>query len=87
MATRPKIPEKLRQAVRLRANNLCEYCHATEAWQYVEFTMEQLAPLAAGGSTNSENLALACFACNRRKWHQHVALDPETRAAVRLFNP
>ena len=52
MATRPKIPEELRQAVRLRANHLCEYRHAVEAWQYVEFTMEHLAPLATGGETS-----------------------------------
>jgi 5-methylcytosine-specific restriction endonuclease McrA len=46
---------------------LCEYCHASEAWQYVEFTMEHLVPIAAGGETALDNLALACFSCNRRK--------------------
>ncbi len=40
MPRRPKLPTQLREAVRERANYLCEYCHALEAWQYVEFTME-----------------------------------------------
>ena len=34
-----------------------------------------------------ENLALACFACNRRKWHQREAIDPNTGMPTRLFNP
>jgi hypothetical protein len=87
MATHPRVPDALRQAVRTRANHLCEYCHAAEAWQYVEFTMEHLIPLAAGGATSFDNLALACFACNRRKWHQRSAVDPDTGAVTRIFNP
>jgi hypothetical protein len=30
--------------------------------------MEHLRPIAAGGTSTIENLALAYFACNRRKW-------------------
>lgn len=56
-------------------------------WQYVEFTMEHLVPLAAGGLTQSDNLALACFPCNRRKSDRRGFVDPEVGEMHRLFNP
>lgn len=34
-----------------------------------------------------ENLALACFPCNRRKSDRQELVDPETGAAIRLFHP
>lgn len=49
--------------------------------------MEHLVPLAVGGGTTVENLALACFACNRHKWHRRTGRDPEGGAEHRLFNP
>ncbi|MDW8328004.1 MAG: HNH endonuclease signature motif containing protein [Anaerolineales bacterium] len=78
---------ELRDAVRRRARGRCEYCHAEESWQYVEFTMEHVTPVSAGGQTTYENLALACFACNRRKWDRLEGFDPLTQTTTRLFNP
>jgi hypothetical protein len=49
--------------------------------------LEHLVPLAAGGESAPENLALACFACNRRKWDRQTGRDPETGEASRLYNP
>lgn len=82
-----KIPDAIQRAVRQRADFLCEYCHASEKWQYVSFTIEHVLPAALGGENNLENLALCCFACNRRKSNKTKALDPITRRLVRLFNP
>ncbi|MEP7120376.1 MAG: HNH endonuclease signature motif containing protein [Byssovorax sp.] len=73
--------------VRARAGHRCEYCHAPEQWQYVEFTMEHLVPIAAGGASTVENLALACFACNRHKWDRRTGTDPEVGVESRLFDP
>lgn len=87
MPGRRRVPAELRALVRERAGGLCEYCHASEAWQYVEFTMEHLLPLAAGGETVADNLALACFSCNRRKWDRLRGVDPEVGGEHRLFNP
>ncbi len=87
MSPRPKVSPNLRAFVRERANYRCEYCHALEAWQYVEFTVEHVVPLAAGGESTEENLALACFGCNRRKSDRQVARDPETDEKSRLFHP
>jgi hypothetical protein len=84
---RPKVPAELRALVCDRAAGLCEYCHASETWQYVEFTMEHLIPLVAGGETTTANLALACFACNRRKGDRRAGIDPATGEELALFHP
>ncbi len=49
--------------------------------------MEHLIPLAAGGPSTVENLALACFACNRRKWDRRTGIDPDAGVEHPLFNP
>jgi hypothetical protein len=49
--------------------------------------MDHIVPLSHGGSNAVENLALACFPCNRRKSDRQETMDPETGAAVRLFHP
>ena len=87
MLKRQKVPVKLCERVRERACYLCEYCHASEKWQYVRFTIEHVSPIVSGGQGEYQNLALACFHCNRRK-HIHVsAIDPQTGKDVPLFNP
>jgi hypothetical protein len=73
--------------VRQRANYLCEYCHTNERWQYVRFTVDHLIPVLEGGEDSFENLALACFHCNRRKSDKQTVLDQETGQFVPLFNP
>jgi hypothetical protein len=40
-----------------------------------------------GGQSNLENLALACFQCNRHKGPNVASVDTETKRIVRLFNP
>lgn len=79
-----KIVDEIREAVRRRANFLCEYCHTNERWQYVRFTIDHVLP---GGASSPENLALACFHCNRRKSDKNKAIDPETNKTVQIFNP
>jgi hypothetical protein len=49
--------------------------------------MEHVIPIAAGGETTEANLALSCFACNRRKWDRRSGLDPAAGGEHRLFNP
>jgi hypothetical protein len=73
--------------IRQRANGLCEYCHTSEQWQYVRFTIDRVIPAVKGGTDNLDNLALACFHCNRRKSDRITAFDPESGEEVPLFNP
>ena len=82
-----KIPNVIQQAVRNRANFLCEYCHNSEKWQYVMFTIEHVIPVSLGGDDSFENLALSCFACNRRKSNKIKGFDPQANKIVQLFNP
>jgi|GEM_PF-6402112 hypothetical protein len=37
MSARRQIPENIQNQIRQRANCLCEYCHASEQWQYVKY--------------------------------------------------
>lgn len=85
--TRSKVPEVLKAEVRARAESLCEYCHTNETWQYVPFTIDHVIPVSLGGLTKKENLALACFHCNRYKGNATHAVDPTTCQSVPLFNP
>jgi 5-methylcytosine-specific restriction endonuclease McrA len=85
--SRRRIPAHIRENVRRRARFLCEYCHTSERWQYIPFTLDHIIPVKAGGGNALNNLALACFHCNRRKSAYETAVDPQTDKEVPLFNP
>jgi hypothetical protein len=85
--SRTKIPILIQEQIRQRAQYLCEFCHANEQWQYVKFTVDHIVPLSLGGSDRPENLALACFHCNRRKTNRLAAMDLQSATEVPLFNP
>jgi 5-methylcytosine-specific restriction endonuclease McrA len=87
MPTRRPIPQTIQELVRERAGYLCEYCHTSELWQCVRFTIDHIIPLAMGGSNLLENFALACFHCNRKKYVNRSGLDPLSGKETRLFNP
>ncbi|NJL91914.1 MAG: HNH endonuclease [Coleofasciculaceae cyanobacterium SM2_1_6] len=81
------LSEIIKSQVRERANGLCEYCHAIEKWQFVQFTIDHILPISQGGTDELDNLALACFHCNRQKYTKTSAFDPETGIETALFNP
>jgi hypothetical protein len=85
--TRRRIPSEIQKQVRQRAKKLCEYCHTAEAWQYIPFTIDHIIPLDQGGVDDLDNLALACFHCNRRKSNKLAAADPFSGEQVAIFNP
>lgn len=77
----------LRRQVWERACGCCEYCGSQESLSTETFPIDHILPLAAGGLTTLENLALACFGCNSRKLAQTHGLDSKTGRRVRLFHP
>jgi hypothetical protein len=87
LPSHPKISAALKRQVRQRARDLCEYCHTSEKWQYVQFTVDHVLPLSQGGVTALGNLALACFHSNRRKSDHAMAIDPVSAIEVPQFNP
>lgn len=78
---------KLRQAVIARAGNRCEYCALSQISQEAEFHIDHVIPVAAGGTADLENLALACVSCSLRKAARQTAEDPLDRTQTPLFNP
>jgi len=87
MASRKKLSDSIQQLVRQRSNYLCEYCHSSEIWQYVRFSVDHIIPLSLGGSNEIDNLCLACFHCNRRKSNIVFAVDPKSGGQFSLFHP
>ena len=49
--------------------------------------IEHLLPKALGGTSEEENLWLACRECNGHKAKKIKAVDALTNKTVRLFNP
>ncbi|MGE3311224.1 MAG: HNH endonuclease [Limisphaerales bacterium] len=76
-----------RQLVRERAGHRCEYCRMSERHSALRFHVEHILPRQHGGADATDNLALACPACNLRKGPNLTGIDPDTGAVTRLFHP
>ena len=60
--------QSLREVVRRRAENACEYCRiAQEATPLIAFHIEHIVSRQHGGSDDPAGLALACDRCNAYK--------------------
>jgi hypothetical protein len=74
-----------------RAGGRCEYCQIV-GWP---LTVDHLTPVVAWRSNSPpqterdhpDNLAAACFLCNRAKWKITTGYDPLTDSEQPLFNP
>ncbi|MCI0457624.1 MAG: HNH endonuclease [Gemmataceae bacterium] len=51
------------------------------------FVVEHILPLARGGETTLDNLALSCSGCNGYKYAKTSGIDPKTGRRVRLYHP
>ena len=82
------ISSKQRQFVVERANEQCEYCllHQTDAALF-DHEVDHVIAEKHGGPTTHDNLALACFECNRYKGSDVASFDPITGKITLLFNP
>jgi hypothetical protein len=77
----------LERLVWRRAGNRCEYCHLQQAFDDTPFQIDHVIAISHGGPTRSDNLCLACFACNNAKGPNLSGIDPSTGKVVPLFNP
>ena len=82
-----RISPEMRQIVATRAHNVCEYCLIAEADAYFRFQVEHIISRKHGGSSELENLALACVFCNRYKGSDIASLTPQTNKLIRFYNP
>jgi hypothetical protein len=75
------------QQVHQRANASCEYCQLPEAAAETPFQLDHIIALQHGGPNELDNLAWACFYCNKYKGPNLAGIDPETGQITRLFHP
>jgi hypothetical protein len=83
------IPRDLRRMVIERAHTRCEYCQKPDD-RHVNPYRHEVDHVTAekhGGPTEPQNLAYACFQCNRFKGTDLASLDPESGAVTLLFHP
>jgi 5-methylcytosine-specific restriction endonuclease McrA len=77
----------LRELVRNRAGNRCEYCQLPEQFSELRFHVEHITPRQHGGADSAGNLALACPDCNLFKGPNLTGVEQSTQRVVRLFHP
>jgi hypothetical protein len=79
--------EALRDLVRRRAGDACEYCRMPQRFYRARFQVEHVIARQHGGPTVPDNLALACQHCNSHEGPNLAGIDPDTGAMVPLFLP
>ncbi|MEP7351749.1 MAG: HNH endonuclease [Acidobacteriota bacterium] len=77
----------LRELVRSRARDQCEYCGLEQRHSRLTFHIEHIIAKQHGGGETEHNLALACHRCNLHKGPNLSGIDPETGTLVPLFHP
>ena len=78
----------LRQQVRARAADRCEYCLLKQEHERDRpFHIEHIIATSHRGSDEPDNLALACQLCNLLKGPNLASIDPDTEKLERLFHP
>lgn len=81
------IPAALRRLVVERAENRCEYCLLPVDLAFFPHEVDHVIAAKHGGQIEAENLAFACWRCNRHKGSDLGSFDPQTQTFSLLFNP
>ncbi len=81
------VSAELRRLVHERAGGQCEYCRIHSEHVVLPHEPDHIIAIKHGGQAMDDNLALACFLCNRFKGSDIASIDEQTEAIVRLFNP
>jgi hypothetical protein len=79
--------KNIRQRIRQRAGDRCEYCHSHQDYILGWLEVDHIKPRILGGSNTLENLCLACELCNQYKRAQTHSIDYQSGQHVPLFNP
>lgn len=78
---------KTRQLVAERAKFGCEYCLFPELFAVHSFEIDHILSKKHGGTNLLENLAFACFHCNRHKGTDISSYDDLTGNLTAFYNP
>lgn len=67
------VTEETKDEVGKRDYGLCQYC-LMEGRKNSGMEYDHFIPFALGGTSDPSNVQLACYACNRKKWHAHPSV-------------
>jgi len=81
------ISSQLRREIIERAGTRCEYCLLPAHVAFFPHEIDHVVAEKHGGKTEADNLAYACWRCNRHKGTDLGSFDPETNSFSLLFNP
>jgi len=81
------VSDSLRRLVIERAAQVCEYCLLPSALSFYPHEVDHVIALKHQGKTSADNLAYACWRCNRFKGSDLGSFDPDTGEFAFLFNP
>lgn len=82
-----KISKDLDQEIREATKNRCGYCLTPQSLTSHKLEIEHIFPISKGGTSEKENLWLACRHCNLHKSSKIYGFDAVSAKRVRLFNP
>lgn len=81
------LSQSLRLLVAQRADYRCEYCLSPTTFTTHPHEPDHIIPIQHGGDSGDQNLAFACFECNRNKGPNVGSFDPVTGLLTSFFNP
>lgn len=81
------ISKATKQLLSERSDKRCEYCLLPEAYAIKKHEPDHIIPKKHGGKDSVNNLAWACFACNRFKGSEVGAFEEESGELFPIFNP
>lgn len=86
MPRRPRLTAVVRRQVAAREGYRCAYCRSPQRVG-IPMVVDHILPLVAGGSSQLENLCLACYRCNECKGRRTEGPDPVDGQMTPLFHP
>ena len=81
------VSNALRRLVMERAAHACEYCQLPDALSFYPHEVDHVIAIKHQGKTQADNLAYACWRCNRFKGSDLGSFDPDTGDFCFLFHP
>jgi HNH endonuclease len=82
-----RLTQEQRNLIKQRADNCCEYCKSQAKFSADSFSIEHIIPRSKGGTSDLENLAVACQGCNNFKYSHIQAIDPITGELTQIYHP
>ena len=81
------VSDALRDQVRLRAHEQCEYCLIADNLSAKRHEIDHIHAEKHNGVSTLANLCLSCYYCNRHKGSDLCSIDTVSGDVVNLFHP